>query len=169
MNLKDFIKHRGTLRNIKRFGMEFTLHEQNLCEHGYSTASLFSLLCDHKNIKIESIDLWRVMQHDFAEVFTGDLNQAIKKEVPYYWEKIEDQMVPEGVCYKDNDLKVYLGHKKYPIFLFADALDAFLYTKDEIGMGNFHLLKAHIYYKDKLKSLDKELYEFIINLEELNG
>lgn len=162
MNLQDFLSNRRTLRNIKRFNMESVHHPQNLCDHGYNVATLFYLLCKHKEVHITTEELFMVMNHDFCECFTGDLNLHIKKQVPDYWRNIEECLIPERfLFFTDDGIDYALSHQAHEMFLFADALDAWLYCRDEIKMGNSLLKKALKRYDEKLYDLNYSLFNEI--------
>jgi len=175
MELNDFLQHRRKLRNIKRFNMEYTIQQQNLAEHGFMVASLFVLICKKLRVDFLEKDLFLIMNHDFLETLTGDINLQVKEYSPITkraWNIIEKQIInKELMKYSDVVIKNNFDKIKYKLFLFSDALDAFLYTKDEIELGNSALKNANIYYKNKLFQLDSELFKDILkilNIKEIN-
>lgn len=169
MTLDMFLRKRGVLRNIKRFSMEHTIKEQNLCEHGFIVANLFCLLSKEIGESISSKDVMLVMNHDFAEVFTGDLNRAVKEKSirsMTLWEEFEQETIPEDCKqYTDYEIRKELSPKTLLIFELADNLCALLYTLDELLLGNRHLEHAFQFYRakvlEKSQSLSPKLFDTI--------
>lgn len=162
MDLKDYLSNRRVLRNIKRFNMEKVLHPQNLADHGYNVANLFYLLCKEFGFQITVKDLHIVMNHDFVEVFTGDLNLSIKRKIAKLWDEIEETIVPESLHeYINGGIKENLNKDIYPIFLFADAFEAYLYCEDEVAMGNSLLSKALNNYSIRLTKLNPKMFQHL--------
>jgi 5'-deoxynucleotidase YfbR-like HD superfamily hydrolase len=158
MNLDQYLNSRRTLRNIKRFNMETVIQPQNLCEHGYGVTTLFYLLCKDLKIALSSKDLFLIMQHDFLESLTGDLNKKIKDKssaTKMAWEVIEYECGEDLQEYSDKSIQKQLqdDDRKYQVFLLADAMDAMLYCQDEVRLGNSHLKNAFIYYKNKVEDI----------------
>lgn len=155
MNLETYLRSRGPLRNINRFQMEFTIKKQNLCEHGYSVGCLFYLICKMADIAITTEDLFLAMNHDFIESLTGDLNQIVKgknEETEKAWVTIEDSVsTSETKKFTDAQAERSLGKRKLEILKLADALEAYLYTTEELRLGNTALLSANRYYENKVK------------------
>ena len=161
MNIQDFLKHRRTLKNIKRFNMETKIHEQNLCEHGFNVANLYILICEMLNLQYTKKEIFLVMNHDFSECYTGDLNLAIKSKVPELWDKFEEVIVPSHIPTDENIhwfFKTESKPEKYDVFLFADAYDAYLYCKEEVNMGNKYMERPYKLYRDKLNSMNPTLF-----------
>jgi 5'-deoxynucleotidase YfbR-like HD superfamily hydrolase len=156
MNLEQYLKGRGPLRNINRFNMEYTIKKQNLCEHGYAVANLFYVLCKDLKVKVTSEDLVLVMNHDFIEAFTGDLNLKVKNFSPETlacWNAIEEEVTPVGLeRFTDFGIQNNMTNVKYNLFLLADCFEALLYVKEEIRLGNSALIGAFSYYR--LKTLE---------------
>jgi len=137
--------------------MEFTIKKQNLCEHGYSVANLFYIICKELKIKVSVDDMMLVLNHDFIEAFTGDLNLKVKnksQETASAWDTIEKETVPKGLeKYTDSGIFKSLSKEKYNVFIFVDCLEAFLYCKEELKLGNGALLGAFNHYRLKTISL----------------
>lgn len=172
MDIKHYLKHRRTLRNIKRFNMETVFHPQNLADHGFNVANLYFLICQMMCKPVSGMDLHMVMNHDFAECFTGDLNLAVKNHIPEEWDKIESKMVPKEIeRFTDKGIKKHFtdgGHdfpENYDLFLFADAFEAYLYCEDEVKMGNKLLEPALKRYQNKLTNMNPELLFTLIQIK----
>jgi 5'-deoxynucleotidase YfbR-like HD superfamily hydrolase len=165
MDIEDYLTNRRLLRNIKRFGMEKVLHPQNLADHGFNVANLFYLLCKQFGFQVDAKELHAVMNHDFAECFTGDLNLTIKNKIPELWEEVESQIIPKKLYnYTDEGLKKTLKSDIYNIFLFADAFEAYLYCEDEVTMGNQLLIHALKNYNAKLTNMNPEMFHVLKNI-----
>lgn len=149
MNIEDFLSQYRITRNIKRFSMETVISPQDLAGHGYGVANIYALLCKSKYGEVEGEHLFLVMNHDFVETYTGDLNKHIKdrtSDTQESWAIIERETVPVHLRYMtDEDLEGSLGIT-YHLFMLADALDAWLYTTEEVKKGNSHIAHAQKYY-----------------------
>lgn len=159
MNIKQYLDARVVLRNIKRFSMECTIKEQNLCDHGYNVATIFYILCDVFGVEITAKDLMIVMNHDFLESRTGDINLAVKMKstkIKNAWELIESELSKDIPEYVDKWIDENFSEIKWKLFTFADRLDAYLYCMEEAYMGNARLEKAHSYYREALYNSGNE-------------
>lgn len=154
MNLRDYVSQYRITRNIKRFGMETVIHPQDLAGHGYGVANLFYLFCKAKKIPVSAKSMFLVMNHDFAETFTGDLNKRVKdqtEETSTAWGIIERKSVPGHLSqFTDEGLKEELSRDEYEMFTLADCMDAYLYCFEEYESGNRHLMRAMNHYGQKL-------------------
>lgn len=150
MKMKDFLEQYKVLKNIKRFSMETVVHPQNLCDHGYNVGTLFYLICKELKVHISSDDLFLVMNHDFAETYTGDLNKRVKDKnstTKKAWREIESEVVPPNSSqYKGYDIQCVLATEEYEIFQLADEMDAYLYCKKELSSGNKNLDPSAKFY-----------------------
>lgn len=170
MRLETYLKNRRTLRNIKRFSMENVLHPQNLADHGFNVANLYILICEMLGFQYTSKEIFLVMNHDFSECYTGDLNLPIKDKIHSLWEKVENEIIPKHIP-TDSDIKQYFKEystsEKYDLFLFADAFEAYLYCEDEVSMGNKLLEPALNRYRDKLTQMNPELFFTILSIKKM--
>jgi len=157
MKFEDYLVKYNTLKSIKRFNMETVSDPQDLCGHGYSVGTLFYLLCKEYNVEISASVLFLVMNHDFAETYTGDLNKQIKdknKHTKTAWEIIENSSLPGHLLgYTDTQIRQSLNDCQFLMFQLADALDAFLYCHREVAKGNSLLINAKNYYHQKVGKL----------------
>lgn len=170
MTIWDFLKNRRILKTISRFNMETILHKQNLCEHGFNVANLYIFICEMLGFSYTTKEIFLVMNHDFSECYTGDLNLHIKNKIPHLWEEIENDIIPKHIP-TDSDIKQYFKEystpEKYDLFLFADAFDAYLYCFDEKNLGNKFMIKPFKYYYSKLIKMNPVLFfQLIQNLLE---
>lgn len=163
MNLKTFLEGRKGLRNIRRFGMEFTLQDQNLAEHGFFVGSLTYLICKSRGIEITSEELFKVMNHDFAETRTGDLNKLVKNEVGDEWEDVEEKLCKDIPGYTDTGLILSISSPVLEVLRLCDAIDAVLYCIEEESLGNSRLHEAKMYYKSIIHSMVWEAESYIID------
>jgi len=161
MNLKMYHEKYDVLKNIKRFAMERVIEPQNLCDHGYGVGSLFYLICESSNIEVTAKDLFRVMNHDFAETYTGDINRIVKEFSPsssVCWYTIEEEVIPSNLKeYTDKGMEDHMSQEKIEIFKLADNLDAFMYCEREYKSGNTHLSFAGHRYRAKIRTQLEEI------------
>jgi 5'-deoxynucleotidase YfbR-like HD superfamily hydrolase len=144
--------------------MERVLQPQDLCGHGYAVGTIFYLLCKEFEIEISAETLFLVMQHDFIESITGDLNTLIKnrnKETEQAWDVIEKECVPRHLeGFTDLAIREQLRAEDpnlEKIFNLADYMDAGLFCLQELGMGNGYLQKAYEHYQRKVEEVNNEL------------
>lgn len=167
MEIKEFLNQYNILKNIKRFNMETVIHSQNLCDHGYNVGCLFYLICKEIDLPITSDMLFLVMNHDFAETYTGDLNRKIKnknEKTKRLWDVLEEETVPlKMLKYRDYFIENQFSIEEWGVFHLADEMDAYLYCKKEINSGNTYLMDAKNYYK---KSIHKRLDRLNLTWEE---
>ncbi len=178
MNLQQYVDKYSVLRNIKRFGMESVISPQDLCGHGYGVANLFYLLCKELNHDISTQELFMVMNHDFAETYTGDLNRRVKELnsiTEEAWNKIEQHTVPREV-FTDESMKRTMKERTFKVFQLADEMEAYLYCKEEVMKGNSHLERAMGHYKklvgkrfDELSMERKLIYKLYAMMEVSHG
>lgn len=157
MELSDYLKQYNVLKNIKRFHMECVIQPQNLCDHGYNVATVFYIMCKELKIEVTAEEMFAVMNHDFAETFTGDLNRVVKERnetTAEAWDIIEQHNLPSHLHgYTDQGLKRILDPGKMFLFKFADCVDAYLYCKTEVNKGNRFLAKAKSRYLDRMNNM----------------
>ena len=175
MQINDYMKGRRALRSIKRFGMEFTIRDQNLCDHGYNVATLFYLLCKEMGVSLTASDMFIALQHDFVESMTGDLNKMIKDlspETADAWDVIEQSIVPYGLQYLTRKRIAYdwneYSQKTY-ILQISDALEALIYCYEERAMGNSALSGAIGHYSGLLYTMTKDVMILNSIIEEIKG
>lgn len=157
MEFKHYLSQQRIMRNIKRFSMETVIHPQNLADHGYNVGTIFYLLCKAKGVELTADKLFMVMNHDFAETYTGDLNKRVKEKdcaTMEAWNTIEWRSIPCEVMYlSDASIARDLTSEEYRLFLLADALDAFFYCVEEVNKGNTYLKEAKTHYYDAIEKL----------------
>lgn len=168
MDLEEFMKQYTVLRNIKRFSMESTIRPQDLCGHGYAVGTIFYLLCQGFGIHISAETLFIIMNHDYVESYTGDLNKLLKEKndtTRNAWRTLETQCVPGHLSdLTDAGISAHLkfvykdmSETLEKIFKLADSLDAYLYVSEEVKLGNTFLSKAYTHYEDVVSNLFEEL------------
>lgn len=169
MELQEFLKQRTTMTTIKRFSMVKVLHPQSLSCHGYNVGSLFCLLCDHFGVDIKAVELFMVMQHDFVESYTGDLNAHIKdqnEETKHAWRVLEESTVPNSLHpYTEKGLENILKGVKDLLFRLADQMDAYLFCKDERKMGNTFIDGPLFRYKVRITNTVHDLNTYLLSRE----
>lgn len=164
MTLDDFTEKYSTLRSIRRFNMMPTIRTQDLCGHGYGVGCIFFLLCKEFDIEISAELLFLVMNHDFVESYTGDLNKIVKMKneaTQEAWSILESESVPPNLRgFTDKVLEAKLeahGPNTLKVFQLADCMDAGLYCMEEIKLGNLHLEEPYRKYQKWVETLSAEL------------
>ena len=154
MTYEDYLDGRRKLRCIQRFSMEAVIKPQNLCDHGYNVATMFYVVMKSMGESVSAETIFYVLQHDFVEHITGDLNVLVKTynpETSEAWGTIEDIMVPAKLMdYTDSGLKRVLTPIEHKVFKFCDSLVAWIYCLEEKSLGNTNLSNAIRYYGAKL-------------------
>lgn len=154
MQLKDYLEKYDTLKNIKRFNMETVSESQNLCDHGHGVGTLYYLLCRELGVLMSVDTLFMVMNHDFAEAYTSDLNRRVKeknKETSEAWKIIEKNCLPSSlICWTDENINGSLGNTETSVrqyvFQIADELEAMLYCLREVRKGNTYMKRPLMVY-----------------------
>lgn len=164
MSLDDWTERYTTIRNIRRFNMQPTIKPQGLCGHGYGVGCIFFLLCKEFDIEVSADLLFLVMNHDFVEAYTGDLNKLVKDKneaTQKAWDILESESVPPNLRgFTDKVIEAKLeahGPNTLKIFKLADCMEAGLYCMEEIKLGNLHLEDAYRYYQHQVETLSAEL------------
>jgi len=164
MTLDDWTEKYSTLRSIRRFNMLPTIRQQDLCGHGYGVGCIFFLLCKEFDIEISADLLFHVMNHDFVEAYTGDLNKVVKEKndaTREAWSLLESESVPSNLRgFTDRVLEAKLkdaGPLVWKMFQLADCMDAGLYCMDEIRLGNLHLEDAYRRYQGWIEKMNEDL------------
>ena len=169
MDLKEYLNQEQILKNIKRFARVKVIRTQNLCEHGYGVGTLFYLLCKEARVTITGEELFRIMNHDFLETYTGDIDRRVKEkteETSLAWEAIERATVPRHLyCFTDKYLKEeFLTEEKFLLFQLADDLEGFMFCKEEVLSGNRTIRPSLERYrenvKERLRALSSTNIEF---------
>jgi len=143
MNIENYLDKRKTMISIKRFEMEFVLRPQNLCEHGHGTATLFYLFCKEFGVEINEDILFILMNHDFAETFTGDMNRLIRnknEKTKEAWSVLEEETLPEELKpWSDKGIENILTEDQLLLFKLSDEMEAYLYCFEEHTLGNRYI------------------------------
>lgn len=173
MRIDQYLDGRRNLRSIQRFAMEPTIKNQNLCDHGYNVATLFYIVMGSLGRVCTARDLFLVMQHDFVESMTGDLNKLVKEKndrTRRAWETIECEVVPEELNYLcDAGLRELLSSEDYEVFKFCDLFEAWIYCLEERAMGNTMLSRAQRHYVTRLHEISHSNKVFKGMVEEARG
>lgn len=140
MNIENYLDGRKGLRSILRFNMEYRIKEQSIADHSYHVATMFYIACKELNEEISSKDMFLVLNHDFVESITGDLNRRVKERnsaTSKAWDVIESEVVGESLSHlTELQLRTCLGQRKLSIMKWCDTMDALLFCIEECRMGN---------------------------------
>lgn len=165
MNPEEYLVQYPILKNIKRFAMEVIIEPQNLCDHAYNVATIFYLLCKDLNVPLSAQLLFKVLQHDFVETYTGDINRKVKEHndaTKASWAVIEKQKVPENLLkYTDEKLTEDFTFTQRQLFEIADMFDALMYCSMEVGRGNNWMQIPKALCAKKIKSFIEDFSELL--------
>lgn len=155
MEAYHYFEARPALRNINRWGMEFTMKDQSIPDHSYHVVTMFMLICKELELEPTANDLFLVLNHDFIESKTGDLNDRIKRISSFTkdaWDTIEGEAAGSELYteYSDDAIMRALGPEMGLVFMLCDSLEALLYAHEEVSMGNTYLQKAKNHYFSKV-------------------
>lgn len=109
---------------------------QNIADHTWGMAMIFRhLFPEHWNSDIAT---W-ILFHDVPEIATGDVPFPTKRKHPLLVEeldKAEEEFIKE---FSLPDIK--LSGKEFNLCKIADALELYVYSVHEIGLGNQYALQ----------------------------
>ena len=153
MSFKQDIEDRS-VAHIIRWHARPTQQVQNLAEHHFFVARMcMTIIRALRHYEITDPDLEVVLEtaliHDEVEKRTGDVPGSAKRRYPEFRkmvEKLEDELVqeiwdhlPGGLDQYYADLVVVFNQQQTiesQIVKYADKLDAYLFSRTEVAMGN---------------------------------
>lgn len=150
------------LSNIIRYNNTPRIKEENVAEHSFFVAFYVMILSD----LVPNIDKYRAITlalvHDIEESISGDISHNIKTKYPDLNEALEkmNYLIADEVFGAGKYLDLWKETRKpetleSKLVLLADKLSAYLYSNDEVDMGNSFMKSI----RDKnLKLLQDILY-----------
>ena len=153
MSFKQDIEDRSAA-HIIRWHARPTQQVQNLAEHHFFVARMcMTIVRALRHYEITNPDLELVLEtaliHDEVEKRTGDVPGSTKRRYPEFRkmvEKLENELVqeiwdhlPGGLDQYYADLVVAFNRQQTiesQIVKYADKLDAYLFSRTEVAMGN---------------------------------
>lgn len=144
MNLKNiFSKVNRRLSNIERYNNTPRIKNENVAEHSYFVAFYVMMLAD----LVLEIDKERAMClaliHDVEESISGDIPHNIKLKYPEMNKSLEKMnlLIAKDIFEDGDYLELWKETREHEtleskLVLFCDILSGYMYTKDEIKMGN---------------------------------
>lgn len=120
------ISHLRRIRYVPRWVIVPTINKQNVAEHSFHVAWLVAWLCNRFKVPVTSKRLVMALCHDSYEAITGDVPTPAKTRKP----------VPKSSNLNYNIDKLLLKT--------ADSLEALLFIKEEMDMGNNSLLDVYV-------------------------
>ena len=167
MNLKNlFSSVNRRLSNIERYNNTPRNHKESVAEHSYFVTFYVMILSNY----IKKIDSSKAMKlaliHDIEEVISGDFPHSIKLKYPSFESSLDSMnlLIINEIFSENEYIDLWKEAresktKESKLVNFADRLAGYLYTKDELLMGNQFMKDIHL-------EQEKYLREFIQNNSE---
>ena len=163
-------------KDINRWGLMRTIHEETLSEHCCEVAMISHVLAlignkrfgkDYDCCKITSAALY----HDMSEILTGDLPTPVKyynsdiktayKRIEKAAEKIILDLLPDDIEEEYKSL-LSLSADEKKIVKSADKICAYIKCLDELSSGNKEFVAAERTIKNQLDELTGEEAKYFI-------
>ncbi len=153
------------LRFVKRWATSFNDRQESVAEHSFSVAviaHLLSLINNEINESFVNAETVAVesLYHDSFECYTSHIVSPIKNSTPGFkksYEELKDSYsirlfssLPGILKNKIEDPKNIKDEKIIEIMNAADAIDAYLYCKFQVKVGNND-------YKNKLQLMEEKI------------
>jgi len=129
-------------RYTDRLALGFKHRSYNLMEHQYMVGMLFRHFALLEDVSYD-INVWNIIfHHDIVETCTLDLPYTVKnfnERVKQSWDKIEEELINKHFKlerYNDKNIKESLTPIQYSLFKACDILDLYIFTMEEISIGN---------------------------------
>lgn len=150
------------LSNILRYNNTPRIRGESVAEHSFYVAFYVMMLSDF----VEGIDkdkaLCMALLHDVEEAISGDIPQNVKNEYPVLNEALEEmnfliaKKIFTGVDEKYLNLWCStreINTLESKLVLLADILSGYMYTLDELNMGNTFMKHINLYQYEKIQSI----------------
>ena len=139
----SMIKSLRKQKQVERLQGKFKFRGYNLLEHSYMVATLYIHVCKHEGLEANMNQIDAILKHDILETITLDLPYDIKhlnRKTEEAWSVIEDQSInnkaPNLIDYTDVEISMLFSPQEWIIFKVCDALDLWMFCKEEIRLGN---------------------------------
>ena len=100
MGMHQYFKRLSDLEKLIRLPGKFKYFEHNVAAHSFKVTKIAQYMAtveEYHGNKIDWKSLYeKSLNHDFAEVFTGDINTPVKyasKELKHLFSQVEEEMV----------------------------------------------------------------------------
>jgi len=171
---KHYISEQRRMLSVQRLSGKPKLRSYNLVEHSFFVTSLFYEVCKNRGIDVSSEELINIMNHDFLEVYTGDLIYTAKnlnEHVKSLWDSIEEEIVnslPDAIRnIGDSYITKKFSDIKFKIFKACDLFELWLFLKEEIiDFGNKNKDIIAVFNKARELIILLDIYEINMVIEE---
>ena len=155
------------LSNIVRYNNTPKIISENVAEHSFFVTFYVMILGDLiENLNIEKA-LELALIHDIEESISGDIPHNIKQKYPFLNKSLEDMnLLIASEIFENNNKYVSLWKEERAgitleskLVLFADILSGYLYTRNELAMGNIFMQEINLEQKNRLiQMLDDTIF-----------
>lgn len=156
---KDLIVYLDTLNDLERWNFYSRIRKQNVSSHCFNVAVIVIHFLDHFNIK-DTGEIREAVLHDFQEVISSDIPTMLKKHIkrnyPYIWEKIEEDIVKEAEL---SGIILPSDEKMSPVVKMADLLDSYMFARREVLLGNEYFSRIKDEFVQPLKEVISKVAE----------
>jgi len=148
LNLNEVFSVNRRLKNLARFNNISRINTETVAEHSYFVAFYTMLLADKVYGINTELALKLALVHDIEETISGDLPHNVKEKYPEFLlnlEEMNDSIVKDIFSSNGEYLDLWrevrgLETKEARLVHLCDIISVILYTKNEIEMGNTHMI-----------------------------
>ncbi len=176
------------LRFAKRWGTSFNIRQESVAEHSFSVAVIAHLLAlinneineTHVNAEAAAV---QSLYHDGFECYTSHIVSPVKNSTPEFKKSYEElkklyslrlfSSLPKMLKNKIENPDIAKNKKIIEIVDAADAIDAYLYCKFQVKVGNndyknkFQLMEGKIQKIKKKYNYVNWFFENLCDFEDL--
>jgi len=141
----DLFFHNTNVRkmmNVTRFSSMLKNRKNDLTQHSFFVLKYFINFAKFLNISYTADTLETILNHDYMESITGDLDYAVKnmsKNTKKWWSYIEKEVVVKNSMmakYTDEWIELSLNNEQLKLFKCCDLLDCWFFCIEEYLLGN---------------------------------
>jgi len=150
------------LEHIKRWNHHPSIRVQSVAAHSFNVVVITEILARRiLGLHRETVAalLVSAMYHDFTESVTGDISPLVKRFAD--WQEVEERALVEAAqisAHSDLNEKFVLSAEMSPIVKLADYLDAWLFSRTEVNIGN----AMHMAIRDELTQKIQDLVPVVV-------
>ena len=168
MGMHQYFKRLSDLEKLIRLPGKFKYFEHNVAAHSFKVTKIAQYMAtveEYHGNKIDWKSLYeKSLNHDFAEVFTGDIKTPVKyasKELKHLFSQVEEEMVDTFIkeeiptqyqhVYRERLQEGKDDSLEGQILSVADKIDLFYETFGEIQKRNPEMLTENFIPRTELR------------------